>query len=126
MYSFLNKKILVIDDSLTMRLFIIFQLVKMFPQVKIVEAVDGYDALEKLKHFEVDLILTDMNMPGMSGDEVIHSVRQVLNRTTPIIIITTRGEQIDREKGLSLGANGYITKPINPGAFRETVLKYLE
>lgn len=125
MHSYLNKRILVIDDSQTMRLFIIFQLVKMLPGVKIVEAVDGSDALEKLGHHEVDLILTDMNMPNMGGAEVIRSVRTVLKMATPIIVITTKGEHLDREHGLAQGADGYITKPINPREFRETVLKYL-
>ena len=125
MLSYLNKKVLVVDDSQTMRLFIIFQLVKLLPGVEIVEAEDGYDALVKLNHFEVDLILTDMNMPKLSGAEVIRSVRTVLNKATPIIVITTKGEQPDREQGLALGANGYITKPINPSEFRETILKCL-
>ncbi len=125
MLLYQKKKILVVDDSQTMRLFIIFQLVKMLPNVDIVEAVDGYDALEKLNHYEVDLILTDMNMPGLSGAEVIRSVREGPNKAMPIIAITTNGEEMDRERGLALGANGYITKPINPREFRETVMKYL-
>ncbi len=125
MLFYQKKRILVVDDSQTMRLFIIFQLVKMLPNVEIVEAEDGQDALEKLGHFEVDLILTDMNMPKLSGAEVIRSVRKDLNKAIPIIVITTNGEQMDREQGLALGANGYLTKPINPREFRETVLKYL-
>lgn len=125
MQPYQKKKILVVDDSETMRLFIIFHLIKMFPGVEIVEAVNGYDALEKLRLYEVDLILTDMNMPKLGGAEVIRTVRNVFNKAVPIIIITTRGESLDREQGLAMGANGYITKPIDPSEFRKTVLTYL-
>jgi two-component system chemotaxis response regulator CheY len=119
------KRILVADDSQTMRMFILFHLIKMLPGVKIVEAVNGADALEKLSGQDVDLILTDMNMPEMDGAGLVRAVRQVLKRETPIIVITTMGELKDRERGLSLGANGYITKPINPREFREAILKLL-
>ncbi len=126
MNAFLNKKILVADDSATMRMFILFHLIKMLPGVKIVEAVDGADALEKLGHHEVDLILTDMNMPEMDGAGLIRAVRNVLKKDTPIIVITTKGEEKDRELGLKLGANGYITKPLNIREFRETLCKFIE
>ncbi len=104
---------------------ILFHLIKMLPGVQIVEAVNGAHALEKLKMQEVDLILTDMNMPEMDGAGLICAVRQELNRDTPIIIITTRGEQRDRERGMALGANGYITKPIDIRQFRETIRRFI-
>lgn len=120
-----NKRILIADDSQTMRMFILFHLIKMLPGVRIIEAVNGADALEKLSKQDVDLILTDMNMPEMDGAGLVCAVRQVLKRETPIIVITTMGELKDRERGLSLGANGYITKPINPREFREAILGLL-
>jgi len=123
--SFKNKRILIADDSQTMRMFILFHLIKMLPGVRIMEAVNGADALEKLRGQDVDLILTDMNMPEMDGAGLVCAVRQELKRETPIIVITTMGELKDRERGLSLGANGYITKPINPTEFRETILRLL-
>ena len=116
---------LVADDSQTMRMLILFHLYKMMPGVKLVEAVHGLDALEKLRQQEVDLILTDMNMPEMDGAGLVSAVRQELKRDTPIIIITTKGEQPDRERGLALGANGYITKPIDIRQFRETIAKFM-
>ena len=125
MMSLINKRILVADDSQTMRMFILFHLIKMLPGVKIVEAVNGADALEKLRGQDVDLILTDMNMPEMDGAGLVCAIRQELKRETPIIVITTMGELKDRERGLSLGANGYITKPINPREFREAILSLL-
>jgi CheY-like chemotaxis protein len=125
MKPWLNKRVLVADDSQTMRMLILFHLIKLLPGVGIVDAVNGADALEKLKQYEVDLILTDMNMPEMDGAGLICAVRQELKRSTPIIIITTKGEQRDRERGMELGANGYITKPIDIRQFRETVLKFI-
>ncbi len=106
-------------------MFIFFQLIKMLPGVKLVEAVNGLDALEKMIDQDMDLILTDMNMPVLSGAGFIRSVRRMFKKDTPIIVITTKGEYLDRERGLALGADGYITKPLHPREFREAVLKYL-
>ena len=122
---FQNKRILVVDDSQTMRMFLFFHLIKLLPGVQPVEAVNGIDAIEKLTRQDVDLILTDMNMPELDGAGVIRAVRQVFKKGTPIILITTKGEHQDRERGLALGASGYITKPLNLLEFREQILKYL-
>jgi two-component system, chemotaxis family, chemotaxis protein CheY len=120
-----DKRVLVADDSQTMRMLILFHLIKMLPGVKITEAENGADALEWLKQGDVDLILTDMNMPEMDGAGLIRAVRGELLRDTPIIIITTRGEQRDRERGMAAGANGYITKPLDIRQFRETIRKFI-
>ena len=125
MLSFANKRVLVVDDSETMRMFIFFHLIKLLPGVQLMEAVNGLDAIEKLNHQDVDLILTDMNMPELDGAGVIRAVRQVFKKDTPIILITTKGEHMDRERGLALGANGYLTKPLNILEFREKILSYL-
>ena len=125
MLSFQNKRVLVVDDSQTMRMFIIFHLIKLLPGVQLMDAVNGLDAIEKLKNQDVDLILTDMNMPELDGAGLIVAVRQEFKKDTPIILITSKGESLDRERGLALGANGYLTKPLNTLEFREKVLKYL-
>ena len=105
-------------------MFIFFHLIKLLPGAQLIEAVNGVDALEKLKQQDCDLVLTDMNMPEMDGAGFIRAVRNELKKDMPIIVITTKGEQKDREQGLALGANGYITKPLNIFKFRETILKY--
>jgi two-component system chemotaxis response regulator CheY len=125
MTSFADKKVLVAEDSETMRMFILFNLIKMLPGVKITEAENGAVALEKLANQDVDLIVTDMNMPVLDGAGLIRGVRNALKRDTPIIVVTTKGEERDRERGLALGANGYITKPLDPHEFRETLLKFI-
>jgi CheY-like chemotaxis protein len=125
MMPWANKRVLVVDDSQTMRMLLLFHVIKMMPGVKIVEAVDGAHALDKLKQQSVDLILTDMNMPELDGAGLIRAVRHDLKLDTPIIIITTKGEQRDRERGMELGANGYITKPLDVRQFRDTVRKFI-
>ena len=109
-----NANFLVVEDSPTMRQLISFSL-KRFKNAKIIEAVDGVDALKKLSGPDrIDLILTDINMPVMDGLKLVSLVRQNAQlKNIPIIIITTEGAEEDRERGLALGANAYISKPIS-------------
>lgn len=108
-------KILVVEDSPTMRQLISFAL-KRLKDVVIVEAGDGVEGLKKLNADTFDLIITDINMPVMDGLKLISLVRRdVKYRNIPIMIITTEGGAEDRERALALGANAYITKPIQAG-----------
>ncbi|MEK6682879.1 MAG: response regulator [Nitrospirota bacterium] len=120
-----RKTILVVDDSAMMRMFISVTLRKALTDVTITEAENGADAIKKLEGQNFDLILTDMMMPEMNGAQLIENIRKVMNRDMPIIVVTTKGEEKDRELGLSLGANGYITKPVNGHNLREVVIKFL-
>lgn len=104
--------VLIVEDSPTMRQLIAFAL-KRLRGVKVVEANDGVDALKKLAAGKIDLIFTDINMPIMDGLKLVSLIRGDANyKHIPVVIITTEGGQEDRERGLSLGANDYITKPI--------------
>ena len=106
--------VLIVEDSPTMRQLIAFAL-KRIRGVRIVEANDGVDGLKKLSAQSFDLILTDINMPIMDGLKLVSLVRNDANyREIPIVVITTEGAQEDRERALALGANDYITKPIQP------------
>jgi two-component system, chemotaxis family, chemotaxis protein CheY len=103
---------LVVEDSPTMRQLITFAL-KRISGSKIVEANDGIDALKKLSSQKFDIILTDINMPIMDGLKLVSMVRNdPVHKAIPIIIITTEGADEDRKRGLALGANAYIAKPI--------------
>lgn len=103
---------LVVEDSPTMRQLISFSL-KRIPGSTIVEASDGIDALKKLSNQQFDVILTDINMPIMDGLKLVSMVRNdPAHKDIPIIIITTEGAEEDRKRGLALGANAYIAKPI--------------
>jgi two-component system chemotaxis response regulator CheY len=106
--------VLIVEDSPTMRQLISFAL-KRLRGVRIIEASDGVDGLKKLSAEKFDLIFTDINMPIMDGLKLVSLVRNDANyKGTPIVVITTEGAQEDRERALALGANDYITKPIQP------------
>ncbi|MBE0577729.1 MAG: response regulator [Desulfuromonadales bacterium] len=118
-------KVLVVEDSPTMRQLIVFAL-KRIRGFQIVEANDGVDGLKKLSAEKFDLILTDINMPIMDGLKLVSMVRNDPNyKDTPIIVITTEGAIEDRERALALGANEYITKPIQTMKILETVKKLM-
>ena len=105
-----KKKILIVDDSRTVR-----QLLKMILSrslsYRISEAQDGLEALKALKAEPFDLVITDINMPNMDGLSLVQKVRNEMGLKIPMIIITTMGKEADRDKGLKLGANSYLTKP---------------
>ena len=110
---------LVVEDSPTMRQLITFAL-KRIPGSKVIEANDGIDALKKLSTQKFDMILTDINMPIMDGLKLVSLVRGDANyRSTPIVVITTEGAKEDRERALALGADDYITKPIQANRILE-------
>lgn len=120
-----NFKVLVVEDSPTMRQLIVFAL-KRIRGFQIAEANDGVDGLKKLSADKYDLILTDINMPIMDGLKLVSMVRNDPNyKETPIIVITTEGATEDRERALALGANEYITKPIQTMQILETVKKLM-
>lgn len=120
-----SLKVLVVEDSPTMRQLIVFAL-KRIRNFQIVEANDGVDGLKKLNSEKFDLILTDINMPIMDGLKLVSMVRNDPNyKTVPIIIITTEGASEDRDRALALGANAYITKPIQTMQILDTVKRLL-
>ena len=103
---------LVVEDSPTMRQLIVFALSRV-KTLKVVEADDGVDALKKLSQQHYDILITDINMPMLDGLKLVSMVRKdEVHKDIPIVIITTEGAQEDRQRALSLGANAYITKPI--------------
>lgn len=107
-----SYKVLIVEDSPTMRQLIVFAL-KRLRGLQIVEANDGVDGLKKLSSDKFDLIFTDINMPIMDGLKLVSLVRNDASyKAVPIVIITTEGANEDRERALALGANEYITKPI--------------
>lgn len=110
-----NRKILIVEDSPTMRQLIAFAL-RRLPGLTVIEASDGVDGLKKLAAEPVDLIFTDINMPIMDGLKLVSLVRNdPLLCQIPIVIITTEGAAEDRDRAIALGANDYITKPIQAG-----------
>ena len=103
---------LIVEDSPMMRQLLVFALSRV-KQLRVTEADDGVDGLKKLATGKFDIILTDINMPIMDGLKLVKRVRMdPVHKDVPIIIITTESAEEDRQRALSLGANAYITKPI--------------
>ena len=87
-----NKKVLVVDDSSTMRQLIKMMLMKC-GKFDLSEAVDGVDAFEKIDKQRFDLVFTDINMPNMSGLDLVKKVRESHGTALPMVIITTKGSE---------------------------------
>ena len=106
------KRILIVEDSPTMRQLLVFAL-RRLKDVEIVEAQDGMDGLRKVSSDHFDLALVDINMPVMDGLKLISLIRGDESlKEIPIVVITTEGADEDRRRALALGANEYLTKPI--------------
>ena len=122
----MGNKVLVVEDSATMRS-LIASTVENLPEVEVVEAMNGFEALRILPQQPINLIITDINMPDINGLEIIHFVKNTPGyQSIPIIIVTTEKSAKDREKGLELGASEYITKPFDPADLLEIVRRYIE
>ncbi len=106
-------KILIVDDSPTMRRILVNTVIKSgYSDVK--EAEDGKDALAKLMAGEYDLVMTDWNMPNMSGLELVQAVRADEKlKKIPILMVTTRNMKEDIVNAIKSGVNGYIVKPFD-------------
>ena len=103
---------LVVEDSPMMRQLLVFALARI-KKLKVTEAEDGVDGLRKLAGGKFDLVITDINMPIMDGLKLVKRIRSdEIHKDVPIIIITTEGSTEDRQRAMALGANAYITKPI--------------
>jgi two-component system chemotaxis response regulator CheY len=118
-------RVLVVDDSPTMRQLIVFAL-RRLSGLQIDEAGDGVAALKKLSTDQYDLLVTDINMPIMDGLKLISLLRNDSQyNALPIIVITTEGADLDRERATALGANEYITKPIQTARIIEVTRQLL-
>ena len=108
------KRILVVDDSPTIRRMVIATLRKL-EDVEFDEADNGLEAIERLALAPVSLVVLDLNMPDIHGLEVIEFVRgHNAYSSTPICVLTTRGDEASREQVMAAGANFYLTKPFSP------------
>ena len=119
-----RKKILLVDDASTILMMEKMILAK--GGYDLVTAKDGQEAVEKAAVERHDLILMDVMMPRMTGFEACAQLRQSEGtRSTPIILVTTRGEEGNVEKGYQSGCTDYVTKPINGVELMSKVKTYL-
>jgi two-component system chemotaxis response regulator CheY len=117
----MSKSLMIVDDSATMRK-IIMRTVRMsgltFDRME--EAGNGVEALGKLGNGSVDIMLCDVNMPEMSGLELVKKVREIGScANTKIVMVTTESSKELVDQAMANGANDYITKPFTPEKFRD-------
>ncbi len=105
-----RRKVLVVDDEPRMIRFIRLNLEH--DGFEVYEASSGTEALNKLRDRLPDIILLDVMMPDLDGFETLRLVREI--STVPVIMLTAKGEEEDRVRGLELGADDYVTKPFSP------------
>jgi two-component system chemotaxis response regulator CheY len=122
------RRVLLVEDSASMRAYVRAALasVPTLGELEIAEAQSGFDALRLLPRGAWDLVITDINMPDINGLEVISFIRKSeAHKTTPILIISTASSERDRERGMSLGASGYLVKPFSQEALVQQVLEHM-
>ena len=108
--SLKNRVVLVVDDEERMAHFVRLNLEQ--DGFQVVEAYRGLDAIQKMRDSMPDLILLDVMMPDIDGFEALQMIREI--SSVPVIMLTAKGEEEDKVRGLELGADDYITKPFSP------------
>jgi DNA-binding response OmpR family regulator len=106
----MKKRILVVDDEPRMRRFVHMNLD--LEGYEVIEADNGLQALEKVRDDAPDLVVLDVMMPDLDGFETLAHIREV--SAVPVIMLTVKGDEEDRIRGLDLGADDYVTKPFSP------------
>lgn len=116
------RRVLTVDDSKTMRDMVAFTLKS--AGFEVLEAEDGVKALSVVEKNNVDLVITDINMPNMDGVTLVKRLRALgAFRSTPILILTTEGGEDKKAQGRAAGATGWIVKPFAPDKLLQVVSK---
>jgi two-component system chemotaxis response regulator CheY len=120
-------RVLIVDDSPVMRAFIRrIVLLCGIEAAEFLEASDGIEALAVLRREWVDVILTDINMPGMDGEQLLRCLEaDNLLKSVPVLVVSTDGTESRVHQMLSLGARGYVKKPFMPETLREELERVL-
>jgi DNA-binding response OmpR family regulator len=120
-------RILVVDDATFIRDMIKKQLRDQIPGVEIIDAPDGARALAQLKNQSVDIILSDWEMPNVTGAELLTAVRSMPNsENVPFVMISSRGDRNHIIKAIELGVSDYLTKPFSAEELLKKVFKQLK
>ena len=104
-------KVLVVEDSSFARMAVTKVVGGLLPQAEFFEATDGKTGLALFQTMRPELVLTDLLMPNMTGEELIRSIREI-DATVPIIVMTANIQKPAREKVEALGVTGFVTKPV--------------
>lgn len=115
---------MIVDDSSSLRTVVGLALKR--AGYSVLEAVDGVDALQKLDGSKINLIISDVNMPRMDGIQFVTQVKQNPRyKFTPIIMLTTEGQEEKKAQGRAAGAKAWIVKPFNPPVLLDAVAKLI-
>ena len=118
----MGKTILIVDDSFSMRQTVGIALKG--AGYEVVEAADGRDALSKLDGRKYNLIISDVNMPNMDGISFVKAAKQLPNyKFTPIIMLTTEGDETKKQEGKAAGVRAWVLKPFQPPILLDAVSK---
>ena len=123
----MNKKLLIVDDEAHIRMLIEQTLEELEDAgVEMFFAENGEQALEMIKTEKPDLVFLDVMMPKMNGMEVCQKVKKELGLTDVyIILLTAKGQEVDRQNGLDMGADRYMTKPFDPDEMLDVATEIL-
>lgn len=120
------RKVLIVEDSSATRE-LLRAAIESVSGVEVHAAVSGFEALKVLPRHRFELIITDINMPDINGLELINFVKKNPHyRETPLVVVTTEGREVDRQRGLQLGANEYVVKPFATEVICDLVRRYLK
>jgi len=118
------RRILVAEDSSSVRKFITFAL--KLVGYEVIPTEDGMMALEELPKNKIDMLITDLNMPNVDGIRLIKTIREdPMYKDLPIIILSSLSAEEDIKTGLDAGANSYLIKPFNAKRIQYEISKYL-
>lgn len=116
------KTILVVDDSASLRQVVSIALKG--AGYDVIEACDGRDALSKLKGQKVNLVISDVNMPNMDGITFVKEMKKLPEfKFTPVIMLTTEGQESKKQEGQAAGAKAWVVKPFQPAQMLAAVGK---
>jgi two-component system, chemotaxis family, chemotaxis protein CheY len=120
----MGSRILIADDSTSIRQMLTFVLEDAGFEVSAAE--DGQDALDRVETFQPQLVITDLNMPRIDGISLVKSLRaHPAFRFTPILVLTTEGQDRSKQAGREAGATGWLVKPFRPEQLLNVIKKVL-
>lgn len=110
--TLIGKTVLVVEDDAKIRNLVNIYLLKEGYEVS--EAVDGFEAKEKIEQFDPCILILDLMLPGISGEEICRWVREDMKSMMPIIMLTAKSSEKNKIMGFKLGADDYVVKPFSP------------
>ena len=110
-HNLIGKSVLIVEDDLKIRNLVKIYLLK--EGYEVIEAVDGFEAKEKIQYLDPCIVILDLMLPGITGEEISRWIREDLKSMMPIIMLTAKASEKNRIQGFKLGADDYVVKPFS-------------